>query len=322
MTNDGWGKPPATNNGWGTPTVTPHLDDKEKVADGWGTPAPHNWGKAVDVWPRLSDKEPEFKDAWGKPVKDRVDAPREVSTNHDKLFAPYGADGSWNTQNPATAWPDAPSDGAIYAKVSENNAPGAWEDAKAKFEASGWGAAAGFKPDPALPACFIHPESDAPFIVDTMEDYDEAMTQGCEEVTKAEYDAAVERQYQARETKWRDDRIMGVEMRSRAINAINQTRGQEYTVSRDGELDAIEKPKPGEKTGVFIAYKKPNSLLHAILSGPYPNQAAASLWADDAFDRMTEDTSFQIAFEKVFERDAVYFTELPTWRKGAYGVLS
>ena len=75
--------------------------------------------------------------------------------------------------------------------------------------------------------------------------------------------------------------------------------------------------------GYYIAYHN-GRWLHAILSGPYGSKEAAMLQASKAYDMMTNDAAFKLAFENKFDRNGIYCDEIPlsAKRHGAYGIIS
>ncbi len=170
-----------------------------------------------------------------------------------------------------------------------------------------------------VPSYWWHGESGSGVIAYTEAEAERYANEGCDEVSAEKF---VELQtHETREREWTEARLGETEERARFINALNETRGREYVVNQDGELDKLDEVKRGTPKAFYVAYRKPDSLLHAILAGPYDSIADASLRAEIAFQRMSDDNAFKLAFDGGFDRVGLYYAELPSTRKGAYGKL-
>ena len=128
-----------------------------------------------------------------------------------------------------------------------------------------------------------------------------------------------------REAVWTANALDSANTKAGVVNALSGNKDH-FNIDKDGELTRLQEitksVSPGPH-GYYIAYHN-GRWLHAILSGPYESKDAAMLQAPKAFDTMTNDAAFKLAFENKFDRNGIYCAEIPlsAKRKGAYGVLS
>jgi hypothetical protein len=130
---------------------------------------------------------------------------------------------------------------------------------------------------------------------------------------------------QLREAIWTANALDSANTKAGVVNALSGNKDH-FNIDQDGELTRLQEitksVSPGPH-GYYIAYHN-GRWLHAILSGPYENKDTAMLQASKAYDMMTEDAAFKLAFENRFDRNGIYCAEIPlsAKRHGAYGVLS
>lgn len=130
---------------------------------------------------------------------------------------------------------------------------------------------------------------------------------------------------QLREAIWTANALDSANTKAGVVNALSGNKDH-FNIDQDGELTRLQEitksVSPGPY-GYYVAYHN-GRWLHAILSGPYESKDAAMLQAPKAYDMMTNDAAFKLAFENKFYRSGIYCAEIPlsAKRKGAYGVLS
>jgi len=133
-----------------------------------------------------------------------------------------------------------------------------------------------------------------------------------------------ERIEELREAIWTANALDSANTKAGVVNALSGNKDH-FNIDQDGELTRLQEitksVAPGPH-GYYIAYHN-GRWLHAILSGPYESKDAAMLQAPKAFDVMTNDAAFKLAFENTFDRNGIYCAEIPlsAKRHGAYGVL-
>lgn len=329
MNSDPWAKPAPASDPWATPAAkvepTPAADPWAQPApapvpapapapsDGWGTPAPvtgSGWNHAIQIMnaqQQIADTEAALAadgwtqiapDEWAKPIKQS-----ELSKALETIMAPGFGERTPEYVEGVDAWPQA--------------TPPGWDKNGSVTPAD-------------FPRYFVDSEGLQTIEVTTAEELESVLLNGgCDEITADEYTDLKGKQlaYDERERKWTEARIMEAEERGRFINALNETRDQEYVVSQDGELDKLEEVVPtvtrNDATGFYIAYQKRPGILHAILAGPYANIAEASQRVERAYKMLTEDPALRLAFDNKFDRTGVYYAEIPLRqnRKGAFGKL-
>ena len=310
---------PAGSDGWQTSPPLPPSPAVAPAADPWGAPTPPPATQPpADPWNAAP--------VMFNPAKDSPATAAQMATV-------MAAKGSPAQQLEAIAWArgtDVPSDGRIYAEASKNNVPDWTPPATWGENSESLQRVMGNEPDGVFPRYFVDSEGLRAIEVNNAEELESVeLNGGCEEITAAEYVELKDKElaYDERERKWTEARVMEAEERGRFINALNETRGQEYVVSQDGELDKVQDVIPTKRepdaTGVYIAYKSPSGILHAILSGPYDSVPEATQRVEAAYSRLTADSAFKLAFEGKFDRVGLYYAEIPLSRnrKGAYGKL-
>jgi hypothetical protein len=133
-----------------------------------------------------------------------------------------------------------------------------------------------------------------------------------------------ERIEELREAIWTANALDSANVKAGVVNALSGNKDH-FNIDQDGELTRLQEitksVSPGPH-GYYIAYHN-GRWLHAILSGPYESKDAAMLQAPKAYDMMTNDAAFKLAFENKFDRNGIYCAEIPlsAKRHGAYGVI-
>lgn len=286
MTNDGWGKLPTNGDGWGKPV--PAANVMIQLQNAGEFIAKVDAEMAKDGWTRTAS------DEWSKTVPAGSTTTREDLPSWPTATAIEVAEDN----NVAVDWP------AVQNKFDDiwesATTHGAWPVASAETLGGSFGPQEGVISDSRI----VY--SAKPDVAIELNDFANTVALDPEEY-------------------WKVDALSGASNRAAVINSLRGVKDQ-YTIDQDGELSNIKETiaNPSDKnTGVYIAYSN-GKWLHAILSGPYATRKDAEAWTDAAFYLFVNDNAFKLAFENDFNRDGVYYAEIPlsAKRHGAYGVLS